>query len=399
MSGIAPAVGNVALREEPVLDTVRVLGALAVLTTHVAFWAGAYPEYPLLARLDVGVAIFFVLSGFLLSRPWFEAATSGRQRPPIGRYLQRRFLRVFPAYAVTAVLALAFIRDNADLGATDWLTTLLLLDIYVSGGPPAGLTQMWSLATEVAFYLALPMLMLLTIGKGALRSRRALSALAAYALLAPAWVILAPRLPLPADLPLYEWLPALLIWFAAGMYLALAQTRSTAGDHPSAASPSRVRLILASPGVSWTLVLAIMLVASTPVAGPTMLAAPTPAEIVTKVLLYSAVGFLVVGSGIFPDRDSRYVRLMSLPRLRHLGHISYGIFLIHLPVLHLVVWISGYELFTGAFWALWCSTIALSVVGAELLYRLVERPAMGLRSSPTPRTSVDAKPDSATMTR
>ena len=56
--------------EFPVLDTLRAVGALAVLTTHAAFWSGDYTQHgvwgTLLARLDVGVAIFFVLSGFLL---------------------------------------------------------------------------------------------------------------------------------------------------------------------------------------------------------------------------------------------------------------------------------------------------------------------------------------------
>ena len=67
----------------PLLDTMRAVGALCVLTTHAAFWAGDYTRHgtwgTVLARLDVGVAIFFVLSGFLLSRPWLPA------RRPTGR--------------------------------------------------------------------------------------------------------------------------------------------------------------------------------------------------------------------------------------------------------------------------------------------------------------------------
>ncbi|MCW2712328.1 MAG: acyltransferase 3, partial [Marmoricola sp.] len=62
----------------PVLDTLRAVGALAVVTTHVTFQSGDYVRHgivgALLSRLDVGVAIFFVLSGFLLSRPYFARA-------------------------------------------------------------------------------------------------------------------------------------------------------------------------------------------------------------------------------------------------------------------------------------------------------------------------------------
>ena len=46
----------------------------------------------------VGVDIFFVLSGFLLYRPFVRAHLAGTRGPAVGRYLKRRFLRIFPAY-------------------------------------------------------------------------------------------------------------------------------------------------------------------------------------------------------------------------------------------------------------------------------------------------------------
>ena len=89
----------------PALDVLRLVGALAVLTTHVAFQTGEY--FPngvvgtLLARMDIGVAIFFVLSGFLLSRPWWASAASGTPAPMVGRYALKRLLRIWPVYLVT----------------------------------------------------------------------------------------------------------------------------------------------------------------------------------------------------------------------------------------------------------------------------------------------------------
>ena len=71
--------------EFPVLDSLRAVGALAVLTTHVAFQSGAYVRDgtwgALLSRLDVGVAIFFVLSGFLLARPYLARAAARPAAP------------------------------------------------------------------------------------------------------------------------------------------------------------------------------------------------------------------------------------------------------------------------------------------------------------------------------
>ena len=73
--------------EFPVLDTARAIGALAVLTTHPAFQTGNYLGSGVwgtfLARLDVGVAIFFVLSAFLLARPHLARAAADRPAPDL----------------------------------------------------------------------------------------------------------------------------------------------------------------------------------------------------------------------------------------------------------------------------------------------------------------------------
>ncbi len=153
----------------PALDSLRAVAAVAVLATHAAFWAGAYahPVYgTALSRLDVGVAVFFVLSGFLLSRPWIARHRDGMPPPSTTHYLWKRALRLVPVYVVTAVAALTLLPGNRGAGTGQWVSTLLLADIYVDDRLPDGLTQMWSLATEVAFYLVLPLLMWLGLSRG-----------------------------------------------------------------------------------------------------------------------------------------------------------------------------------------------------------------------------------------
>ncbi len=353
---------------------------MAVLLTHVAFWAGAYTTHGtiglLLARLDVGVAIFFVLSGFLLSYHWLARGADGSPAPAIGAYFRKRVLRIWPLYLVTATLALSLIHANRGLSAGDWLLTFALANIYVHPTLPDGLTHMWSLATEVAFYAVLPLLMLVGVGRR-LRAARTIALLVVMWVIALGWLGgWSSRVPRSYGVPVNEWLPAYLGWFGAGIGLALCHVLLTRGRlHPVVTRG--LRAIGARPGACWVAIAGLMLVASTPVAGPIVLVTPTPAAAVAKNLLYAVIGLLVVLPGVFGVAGSTYQRALSAPWLRHLGHISYGIFCIHLPVLSLVTWL-GVPVFQGHFWLILGTTLLITLPAAELLYRFVERPMMRL---------------------
>jgi peptidoglycan/LPS O-acetylase OafA/YrhL len=371
----------------PVLDTLRAVGAMAVLATHTSFWAGAYTGHGIwgtaLARLDIGVAIFFVLSGFLLSRPHVARSAYGLQRPPVGRYLWKRGLRVLPVYWVAAAIALLALPENDGTGWGTWLRTMTLTDLYVSSGLPAGLSQMWSLSTEVAFYAVLPLLMLLALPRLRVsRARMVLFLIVMVALTVVWFVQVAPRI--SDEKMSLQWLPAYLSWFAAGIAIAWAhvewQRRGT-----TARLTAWVFELGRSPGVCWTIALSLFAVASTPLAGPSLLLPATLGEAVTKNLLYALIATAVVLTGVFADPTSRYSRGMSWRPLRHLGHISYSIFCIHLVILDGVMRLLGYELFGGHGWTIFFVTAVLSIAASEVLYRLVERPFMGLRSVGPPR--------------
>ena len=374
----------------PVLDTLRAVGALAVLTTHTAFQSGDYTRHGLwgvvLARLDVGVALFFVLSGFLLARPHLARAAAGVPKPSIGRYYWKRLLRIYPVYAVTVVIALLFVDDNEDAGPGTWVTTLLLANTYVDRQLPQGLTQMWSLGVEVAFYLVLPLLMAIALGREPrrLRGRRVVVLLVVLTAISTWWhlhggLLLSERVP---GTPL-NWLPGFLVWFAVGIGLALAHVAAQRDDAPHPVV-RRLQHLGAMPGVCWAMTAGLLLVAATPLAGATLLFVASPAEALTKSLLYAGIGGLVVLTGVFPRAGSRYARALSAPALRHLGHISYSIFCIHLPLLHLVRWLTGYPLFSGHHLEIWSLTLVSSLVASELLYRLVERPPMRLKDRRPP---------------
>src|ERR1041385_2928445 len=94
---------NVRAGRFPLCDSLRAIAALAVLTTHAAFFSGAViggqaALRPYLARLDVGVTIFFLISGFLLYRPFARAHLREGHAPRTLAYGWRRVLRIVPAY-------------------------------------------------------------------------------------------------------------------------------------------------------------------------------------------------------------------------------------------------------------------------------------------------------------
>jgi len=92
------------------LTGIRAVAALLVMLTHAAYTTGRYNHgYVGLvySRMEIGVAIFFVLSGFLLFGPWVKAAASGGEPPSVRRYAWHRVRRIMPAYLVTVLVAYA----------------------------------------------------------------------------------------------------------------------------------------------------------------------------------------------------------------------------------------------------------------------------------------------------
>lgn len=368
----------------PALDTLRALAAVAVLGTHAAFWGGSYPD-PVwgtaLARLDVGVAVFFVLSGFLLSRPWFDSHLRRAQPPSTGRYLWKRALRIVPVYVVTVVAALTLLPGNRDADVAEWVTTLLMGNIYVADHLPDGLTQMWSLATEVAFYVVLPGLMWLALSRrrrGAPAPSRLRWLVLALAALNVAWIMeLSERF--AGDVGMQQlWLPSYLTWFSVGLVLAACEVRLHHGVPDRLAAVARE--LGRSPGLCWVAGGALFVIAATPIGGPADLTPPTLGAATAKNLLYAAIAGFVLLPGVFAPADGRFARALSHPLARHVGHLSYGIFCVHLVLLELIADWLGVPLFGGRTLELFALTLAASLVVSELIYRLVERPSQRLRN-------------------
>jgi peptidoglycan/LPS O-acetylase OafA/YrhL len=279
----------------PMLDGLRAVAALAVLLTHVAFQTGEVGRGAggaVLARFDAGVAVFFVLSGFLLYRPYARARWTGGRWPSTGTYALRRAARILPAYW----LVLAAVAFTSSVPAGVLATHVWLGQAYT--GPLLGsLTQTWSLCTEVAFYAALPLL--------AVAARRREGAVLAGCV-AGSYAFIAVVHVLDAPLRALLWLPGHLDWFAAGMAVAAVAERARAGV------PGRASLVLLGlarwPGTCWAAAGALLWLVATPVAGPLTLAPlPGPAAL-TKEAAYAVVGLLLLvpaAAGLIPKSRTR----------------------------------------------------------------------------------------------
>ena len=113
----------------------------------------------LLAIGSSGVALFFVLSGFLLSQPFWMAAFGKRSWPDSKAFLVRRFKRIYPAYLV-AVLLLALFFDGHHplwIRAIHTVSHLLMVHNFSEATIYSLSAPLWSVATEFQLYLVLPL--------------------------------------------------------------------------------------------------------------------------------------------------------------------------------------------------------------------------------------------------
>jgi peptidoglycan/LPS O-acetylase OafA/YrhL len=359
-------------RRFPALDGLRAAGALAVLTTHVGFESGdalTGPFAGVLARLDAGVALFFVISGFLLFRPYAEARLNGVPLPDVRSYLWHRAVRILPVLWVAVVAAAVLLWDprHAPWG---YLANAFLVQIYTGDYNVTGLTQMWSLATEAAFYVALPLVGWLVTRRG--HGRRwvlgVFAGTAVLALVGPVWMGVTTALGMPVA---RLWLPGFIGWFAAGAALATWHCARSNGT----LSPSGVDVLAQRAGTVWALAASLFLLISTPLGGPLSLSEPAPFAAAAKNAFYGLIGLLLVLPAVSPAAASG-VSWLSGKVAHVLGSISYGVFAYHVIVLTVLERALGLETFKDGFAIRFWGTLVLSVALAALSFYRLERPLM-----------------------
>jgi peptidoglycan/LPS O-acetylase OafA/YrhL len=374
-------------------DGLRGVAAMFVLVFHVAYLSLASKGFavaadgeatngqfrPLFGRLApefvsmrAAIYIFFALSGYLLSRPFLSAYLVGTPQPSISRYFRNRALRIIPAFWVVASAYLVW--EGLPPGATAGGVAAVygFAQNYYSNPAAHLIGQAWTLDIEVAFYVALPVVALLVLAarrRFASSSRRRLvivlvTLLAAYV----ASLVLRQRggIHFQPGLNLTYNLADFMFAFIPGVALAAIE--------PFAA-PS-LRASGAAAGRRWSRGLLLICLVLLGV----FVSLPANEYTLRRIFVTIACGTLLATLLARQWSTGRSSRALDNRAMRWLGERSYGIYLIHFGLIAHVLSAVGHRHGVEVTFVLTLAGVTVASLGAaDLLWRLVERPALRRR--------------------
>jgi peptidoglycan/LPS O-acetylase OafA/YrhL len=341
------------------LDGLRGLAVLAVVASHFTTAPGAcYGGW-------LGVCLFFVLSGFLITRILLtqraRVEAGANRRRALGVFYGRRALRIFPIYYLTLAVMLAAGVPSA--WRVRWWLGTYTYNFYVAAVEwHNAFGHFWSLCVEEQFYLVWPFLILFCPRRGLL------PALTGVCLLGPVW-----RLACLAygttGIPLYVLPFTCLDCLGMGSLLAYL-AREDAG-HPAA---KRLFLRLCRVG-GYVLMLLWVLVS---MARTPLLCGKIALEDLFGNTALALFGCHVVSRATVPLAGD-WGSLLRMRWLRFVGRVSYGIYVYHNFTPLLSAW-----LLPGVPWIAIppvYANFALALALATVSWYLIERPLLGLKSS------------------
>ncbi len=341
------------------VDGVRAIACLMVVSHHCYIHAGKY-EWPvihiggfefvfthLLSLGYIGVEFFFVLSGFCLAYPIFN---SPPEKIVFGRkYALRRFIRIYPPYAVAFVLLAVLSGDSMPF--RHWVLGLLLLGTMVNA-------SFWTLCLEARWYFVFPFLIRMMKRFGYWKLFGVVAVLGFFY----KYLIVSGINPLPPIIWLKVGpLPIFLPLFLAGIGIAYIYTNL---------GPNWVRYIK-SYGLMLAILSLLIVLAVTPKLPPADFF--TYSRVLPAGFLASAFLLLVLYNGFF-------ARLVGCLFLRWVGVISYSVYLVHEPIVRYAYSVTRLmEISTPIqFFVFQGLVLPLCVVLGWVFFRLVELPFLNM---------------------
>lgn len=349
-SPLEPAPGN---PKFPLLDGLRGIAALSVLGYHwVAMTAVGGVVGELLGHGNIGVVIFFLLSGFLIYRPFVVARTPGGRPVSVRSFYLRRAVRIIPAYWVALTL-LALWPGLVAFGDR-WWQLYLFGQVY---SPrlvfASGIGSAWSLCIEVSFYLLLPLYALAIMWALRRSARPVVFELGVLVLLALGSMGVHQVIARDASIANSSFtLPGTFYLFAVGMALAVVSVHTDLVERASRYA-----------NAAWLGAAALYVALALSVSAAS-LGSVNPLYVPTALLL-------LLPAAALPDgRRTIASVLLSYRPVAILGLVSYAFYLWHQTILQqLHERISQPALLLAV-------SIAATLVGAGLSYVIVERPAL-----------------------
>ena len=352
------------------IETLRGVAILLTLVAHLPYlvpWAPPLISFLADHWFGVGVDLFFVISGYVISRSLYEQLDRGGWQEPVRtlrRFWVRRAFRLLPSAWVVVALTLACsvvlpikepFAGAGDLPTLAHASVAAILNVfnvwgYVrthNGQPISLLGAYWSLSLEEQFYLLFPLLVIV------LTTRRRVLWLAA------ALIVLLFTVPKTTTADLMWWFRIDAIFWGVAIYCAYPQS-----CRPNAPAGDWAQFV----GFLAVLTCCATMVMLVPLLSPLSFSHGT-------MLPFAA---LLVGLG---GRDRGLLQFAAPvgPILNYLGTRSYGIYLLHVLAFSLIQ--LGVRTFLGISWtATACAFLLLipSVVAVEVFYRTVERPSRAM---------------------
>ena len=316
------------------LTGLRGFAALLVLFVH----GSGLTAYPWFGLHGYGPIALFVLSGFLLFQPWSRWLMAQGEPPSLRSFFRRRFWRIFPPYLAMLGLTALLLPTSRPVGLDGWVQAVTLTHTLRPDGLRPSMEHTWSLSTELAWYVSLPIIGLILgwlVRNRRVRPMKAMLGIFLVCLVISAswrWLISYRVDDLAKLLTFPSWLPGFIACFMGGAligHLTIAERTRVVESHWLRSFASRTWLVAA-------VAIGAALVANSPLGGSWEYEPQTFWERTIRASFCFIVALALLAGVAGAPASSWVLKCFSVKWLVAIGRWSYGIYLWHLPLRELL---------------------------------------------------------------